>query len=74
MSNLNGRNSDQLPNNGELGRLAFQSPAGLVVEPQASVTPAAPGDMVFQLTSNTTLTVKVRGLDGVVRSAALTLA
>jgi hypothetical protein len=38
------------------------------------VTPHRPGSMVFQLTSDTALTVRVRGLDGVVRSATLTLA
>ena len=40
----------------------------------ASATPAMAGEMVFQLTDNTTLVVKVKGSDGVVRSATLTLA
>lgn len=42
--------------------------------PPASVTPANNGEVMFQLTSNTSLTFKVKGSDGVVRSASLTLA
>lgn len=41
--------------------------------PGASVTPVDNGDVVFELTNNTTLTVKAKGSDGVVRSATLTL-
>jgi hypothetical protein len=74
MPQLTGTNPDQLPSNQQLGRMAYQDPAALVLEPQASVTPHRPGSMVFQLTSDTALTVRVRGLDGVVRSATLTLA
>ena len=74
MPNLTGSGANQAPLNALLGRCAYQDPAALVLEPQASVTPAEPGDMVFQLTSNTSLTIKVKGLDGVVRSASLTLA
>lgn len=42
--------------------------------PGSSVTPVDNGDVVFELTNNTTLTIKARGSDGVVRSVALTLA
>jgi len=42
--------------------------------PGASVTPADNGDVVFELTNNTTLTIKAKGSDGTVRSVALTLA
>lgn len=42
--------------------------------PASSVTPADNGQMTFELTSNTQLKVKVKGSDGVVRSATLTLA
>lgn len=45
-----------------------------VIKPQASATPAVNGDMVFELTSNTTLNIKVKGSDGTVRSVSLTLA
>lgn len=48
--------------------------AATVLVPSATATPANNGEMVFELTSNTSLTVKVRGSDGVVRSAVLTLA
>lgn len=41
--------------------------------PPASTTPAANGDLVVQATSNTSLTFKYKGSDGVVRSASLTL-
>jgi hypothetical protein len=39
----------------------------------ASATPLAIGQMMFQATSNTQLTIKYKGSDGVVRSANLTL-
>ena len=42
--------------------------------PGASVTPVDNGDVVFELTNNTTLTVKAKGSDGVVRSGTITLA
>lgn len=42
--------------------------------PGSSVTPVDNGDVVFELTNNTTLTIKAKGSDGVVRSATITLA
>lgn len=42
--------------------------------PLASVTPAQNGDLVVEKTSNTTLTFRLRGSDGVVRSGTITLA
>ncbi len=45
-----------------------------VQQPLASVTPASNGDLVFEATSNTSLTLRLKGTDGVVRSASLTLA
>ena len=39
----------------------------------ATVSPVSINDMTFQLTDNTTLTVKVKGTDGVIRSANITL-
>lgn len=41
--------------------------------PAATATPANNGDMVFELTDNSTLTIKVKGSDGTVRVVALTL-
>lgn len=46
----------------------------LTWKPAASQTPAANGELTFEATSNTTVTVKLKGSDGIVRSAALTLA
>jgi hypothetical protein len=57
-----------------LGTIAVQNSSAVVIQPQASVTPATNGDMVFQLTSDTSLVIKVKGSDGTVRSATLTLA
>lgn len=74
MSQMIGNNPDQIPSNAHLGGMAFQNPEAVVIKPAVSVTPAEIGDMVFQLTSDTSLTIKVRGSDGVVRSASLTLA
>jgi hypothetical protein len=45
-----------------------------VFTPQPIVTPVNNGDMVFELTSNTKLTIKVKGSDGIIRKVALTLA
>lgn len=41
--------------------------------PGSTVTPLANGEVVFELTSNSTLTIRARGSDGTVRAAALTL-
>jgi hypothetical protein len=39
-----------------------------------TVTPASNGDLVIEQTSDTSITFKMRGSDGTVRSASLTLA
>jgi hypothetical protein len=41
--------------------------------PGASVTPVDNGDVVFELTNNTTLTIRAKGSDGTVRSGTVTL-
>ena len=74
MAQLIGPGPNQVPTNSMLGRMAFQSPEGVVIRPQGAAAPAGPGDMVFQLASNTSLVVRVMGSDGVVRSTTLTLA
>lgn len=60
-----------------LGTSAFRwAPSyinNIVMKPAASVTPANNGEVTFQLTSDTQLTIKVKGSDGVVRSANLAL-
>lgn len=45
----------------------------MTYKPAASATPASNGDMVFEITDNSTLTIKVKGSDGTVRVVALTL-
>lgn len=68
-----GARPEQLSLNQHLCALAFMQQEGFVIKPQASMTPWNEGEMVVQLTSNTSLTFKVRGTDGVVRSANLIL-
>jgi len=42
--------------------------------PAAIANPVNNGDVVFELTSNTKLTIKAKGSDGIIRKVALTLA
>lgn len=65
---------NQVPLNQYLGDLAFQNKNSLVIQPAASATPQQLGSVVFQLTNDTTLVIKVKGLDGTVRSYSMTLA
>lgn len=75
-------NGDLLPVNFPLQPIVdvSASPAGRLepipdwTAPPASVTLTTNGQLAFQATSNTTLTIKYRGSDGVTRSVALTLA
>lgn len=60
--------------------IGTQSPAydvqvigDVVTRPSASILPATIGDLVVEATNNTTLTFKLKGSDGTVRSATLTL-
>jgi sugar lactone lactonase YvrE len=65
---------NEIPLNQYLGEMAYMNSDQVVINPVASATPVGIGDMVFQLTNDTTLVVKVKGSDGTVRSATLTLA
>jgi hypothetical protein len=65
---------NEIPLNGYLGDLAYMNRDQFVITPPASVDPNQIGGMTFQLTNNTTLVIKVKGSDGVVRSNTLTLA
>lgn len=56
-----------------LGTLSTQNSNAVTIQPAATATPANNGDMVFELTDNSTLTIKVKGSDGTVRLVALTL-
>lgn len=53
------------------GTAAMTGP--ITFAPGASVTPAVNGQVTFELTNNTTLTVKAKGSDGTVRTATITL-
>ena len=46
----------------------------LTWRPAASATPVNNGDATFELTSDTQIKIKVKGSDGVVRSATIALA
>jgi hypothetical protein len=47
---------------------------GITFSPAASATPASNGQLTFEATSNTSVTIKLKGSDGTVRSIVLTLA
>ena len=51
----------------------IESPNGLAFPLLSTMTPARNADMTFELASDTSLVVKVRGSDGTVRSATLLL-
>ena len=55
------------------GRWLYVYSQNMVLTPPASVTPTANGEVMLQLTSDTSLALKVRGSDGVVRKASLPL-
>lgn len=74
MSTLIGTAPNQVPTNQMLGAMALQSPKALVIKPQASADPQEIGDLVIQATSNTSLTFKLKGTDGTVRTGSITLA
>lgn len=55
------------------GAHKLQVAGAISFSPGASVAPVGNGSVVFELTNNTTLTVKARGSDGTVRSGTITL-
>jgi hypothetical protein len=65
---------NEIPLNQYLGEMAYMNADQVVIHPVATADPNGIGDMVFQLTNNTTLVIKVKGSDGVIRSNTLTLA
>jgi hypothetical protein len=54
--------------------MSIDNNGNVIQRPNASAAPSNNGDMMFELTSNTQLKIKVKGSDGVVRSTSLTLA
>lgn len=67
-----GTDADQVSANGMLGRQAFMDTAGEITPMQSQ--PVTNGAVWFEAASNTSLRVLMRGTDGIVRSATLTLA
>jgi hypothetical protein len=61
-------------NNGTAGTFRDLRVRSVIQQPPASITPVSNGDYVVEATSNTTLTFKLKGTDGTVRTATLTLA
>lgn len=55
------------------GTNLLQVEGSIVQSPLASVTPANNGELVFEATSDTTITVKYKGSDGTVRTGTITL-
>jgi hypothetical protein len=62
---------NQIPLNGYLGALAFQSRVSLLNA--AALPPASNLDINFEYVSDTSIKIRMRGSDGTVRSATLTL-
>ena len=60
--------------NSGLSPLAITTTGQVNMNPPASATPPYAGQMTFEKTSDTSLTIKVKGSDNVVRSAVLALA
>jgi len=60
-------------NNGTAGTYRDLKLRDITLNPSASLTPATNGSLAIEATSNTSLTFKYKGSDGVVRSASLTL-
>lgn len=54
-------------------KLKVYGTGAVTMFPQSSFTPPSNGELAFEATSNTTLTLRYKGSDGVVRSVALTL-
>ena len=66
-----GSNSSVIGNSSVIVFKAFGTP---IFTPSASFTPTVNGELSMEATSNTSVTIKLKGTDGVVRSAVLTLA
>ena len=64
---------DQVPVNGLLGGMAYQSPESVVIKPQATAVPNGIGDMIFQATSNSVIEMEYKGSDAIVRTAQIPL-
>ena len=54
--------------------MSMDEAGNLAISPKTTANPKNNGDLVFELTSDTQLKIKLKGSDGVVRSTTLTLA
>jgi len=61
-------------NNGTAAAFRDLRVRSVIEQPPASITPTLNGDLVVEATSNTTLTFKLKGTDGTVRTGTITLA
>ena len=69
-----GNGSARLRDGSGIDRVQVDNVVGLTLVPLATSTPVNNGDLAIQATSNTSLTFKFKGADGVVRTNSLTLA
>ncbi len=60
-------------NSGTAGTLRDLKVRDVISAPSSSITPANNGDLVVEATSNTTITFKLKGSDGTVRTGTITL-
>ena len=69
VENDNGTNTDLM----HIKSSGIDFDKDVTFKPSASVTPSSNGDLMVEATNNTTLTFKLKGSDGVVRSGTITL-
>ena len=72
MSTIKADTIESVTTNGPI-TLSPNGTGDVVVELDSSATPLNNGDLVIEATANTTLTFKLKGTDGTVRSGTITL-
>lgn len=60
-------------NNTSTGNYRDLKCRSVLFNPPSSITPGVNGELVIEATSNTSITIKLKGSDGIVRSVSLTL-
>jgi hypothetical protein len=71
---LNQESSTEIAvDNGTSGQYRDFKARDLRLNPSSSLTPAVNGELLIEATSNTSVTIKLKGSDGTVRSVVLTL-
>lgn len=56
-----------------INSLSSLTVGALVLTPASSVTPSSNGDLIVEATNDTTITFKLKGSDGTVRTGTITL-